>query len=95
MKVLAKRMVRRTVDVEIEIISARVVTKHCPEGLWQSLKRKSAISGKPFPEGSYVVAVMYIDDGEQQSGSVRCDELPDDIQAAIDATGIWKAEGIA
>lgn len=92
MKVTASRMVRRKVDVVIDIISARVVTRHCPEGLWQSLRRKSEISGKGFPEGSFIVAVMFFENEQQQSGAVHFDELPEEIQAVVDAEGIWKGD---
>ena len=77
----------RMVDIEINIISARYVSESVPEGLWQTLKRKSEISGKPFPVGSKIVMVMYVQEGKQCSGAVHWDELPSDVQASLKTVG--------
>jgi hypothetical protein len=86
----AKRQRLRTIEMPLTLLSAGHLMRNIPNGLWQSLKRTSAISGKKFPVGSNVVMVMYELDGAQQSGAVHLEELPDDVRAVVEAGEFWK-----
>src|SRR3972149_6345261 len=56
-----------TVETQFTLTSAGDLMRDIRAGLWQTLERKSAMSGKPFPAGSNVVMVTYLSDGEQLS----------------------------
>jgi hypothetical protein len=91
MKVSSHQMRPRKVTVEFEIISAGRLMRNIPEGLWQQLKRKSVLTRKPFPPGSNAVMVMYRDDsGEQRSGAVHLEELPDAIRSVVESGKTWE-----
>lgn len=92
MNITTKQKRLRTVEVPITLISAGHLMRDIPAGLWQSLKRKSAISGKPFPPGSNVVMVMYQMDGQQMSGGVHLEELPAEIRTVVEAGELWQGE---
>ena len=89
-KLLAKQMRLRTVEVSLDLISAGHLMLNIPAGLWQSLKRKSALSSKPFPPGSNVVMVMYEMDGQRMSGAVHLEELPADVRTVVEAGELWQ-----
>lgn len=90
MEIISKQRRMRVVYVVIELVSARPPMMNIPEGLWQSLKRKSVISQSPFSPGSNVVMVMYKQDGLTYSGAVHLEELPDNVREVIESGQTWK-----
>lgn len=86
-----KRKRHRTVELSLTLLSAGNLMRCIPDGLWQSLNRRSAISNDPFPVGSNVVMVMYELEGKRLSGAVHLEELPDDVRAGVEAGGFWKS----
>lgn len=92
MKLISKQQRMRYVYISIELISAIPPMMNIPEGLWQSLKRKSVISGKTFPHGSNIVMIMYREGGHRLSGAVHLEELPDNVREVIESGQTWKEE---
>lgn len=89
-RLIAKQRRSVLVDVPIMLVAARLCTNSVEAGLWQSLKRHSALSGKPFPVGSSIVMVMYRDGDTQLSGACHLDELPAEVQGVVVEGKTWK-----
>ena len=78
-----------TVEIQFTLTSAGDLMRDIRAGLWQTLERKSAMSGKPFPAGSNVVMVTYLSDGEQLSGAVHLEELPESVRKNVEDGATW------
>ena len=80
MKAQAKRTKRVTVTKDVEIISYRRSTDSLDATgtgyLWIELKRRCCLCGKLFAHGDAVSLCMYIEDGQQLSGGVHTNCLP-------------------
>ncbi len=93
MKVKAKQMRQRKVELEFELISAGHLMQNIPSGLWQSLNKKSVLSGEKFPPGSNIAMVMYRDEhGNQCSGAVHLHELPPVIHDVVAGGALWTSK---
>lgn len=90
-RLIAKKVATVLVDMPITLVAARLVSMSIGDGLWKKLLRTSVFSGKPFPVGSVVVAVMCRDEkGGQFSGACHADELPAEVRNVIDVGATWK-----
>ena len=90
MKVSAKRTKRVTVHRDIEILSSRLSTDSLDANgsgaLWISLKRRCCVCRELFKHGDSVSLCLYLENGEQFSGGVHTECLPEEKLPSTDGS---------